>query len=126
MNTTKYTINCTGDVVAGDTILFTEAVFGGSHRKPKYLGERTIAAMVLRESYGAVFQQHTFTIEVIGSTGVEPLREGLRTTRKGRNIYRNGTRRLPWADENARAAAAAEKHERGDEARAARQERKGF
>lgn len=121
----EFTINCTGDVVAGDTIRFTEAVFGGSHRKPRYLGEREITAEVVRDSYGADKQQHTFTISVLACTGYDPLEAGTETTRKGRNVYRNGTVRCAWTDEAARVAAAHEKHARGDEARADRAMRKG-
>ena len=45
-------IDCTGDICLGDTIQFTEAVFGGSYRKPRYLGDRTITAKVVNDSYG--------------------------------------------------------------------------
>lgn len=120
INQTDYPVNCTGDVVTGDTILFSEAVFGGSFRKPKFLGQRRVVALVLRDSYGAGRQQHTFTIEVLASDGVDALAAGGRTTRKGRNVYRSGTWRQPWADEAARRQTAAEKHARGDAARAAR------
>ena len=120
MSDTDFPINCTGDVVAGDTIRFTEAVFGGSHRRPVKVGERVIVARVLRDSYGADKQQHTFTLKVIASEGYQPLQAGTQTTRKGRNIYRNGTQRAAWDDEGARATAADEKHTRGAAARAER------
>lgn len=113
-------IDCTGDVVAGDVIRFTEGVYGGSYRKPRFLGERSVVARVLKESYGRDKQQHTFTIEVLESGGIEPLTAGTQTTRKGRNIYRNGTERRRWADETARGRAAEEKHSRGDAARTER------
>jgi hypothetical protein len=119
-------INCTGDVVTGDIVTFAEGVFGGSFKRPKYLGERAITARVVKDSYGAAKQQHTFTIEVIESTGYDPLKPGTVTTRKGRNIYRNGVTRLAWADEAARKSAVDEKHMRGDQARAARDVRKEF
>ncbi len=119
-----FTIDCTGDVVAGDTILFAEAVFAGSYRRPRFVGERRVAARVLRDGYGGAKQQHSFTLEILWSDGVEPLAAGARTVRKGRNLYRRGTRRLPWPDESARRAAADEKHVRGDAARAARELRR--
>lgn len=129
INDAEFSVACTGDVVTGDVILFTEAVFSGGsfgrfRRAPKFLGERRIAARVVRDSYGAAKQQHTFTIEIIASDGEQPLKGGEVTTRKGRNVYRNGTRRLPWADEKHRSAAADEKHERGDAARAEREARR--
>lgn len=123
IDTISFSINCTGDVCAGDTILFTEAVFGGSYQKPKFLGQRRIAARVLKDSYGAATQQHTFSLSVIASEGYDPLPAAATITRKGRNIYRNGTVRLPWPDEIARRAALDEKHNRGDAARARRAER---
>ncbi|MDE1904998.1 MAG: hypothetical protein KGH75_00925 [Rhodospirillales bacterium] len=117
-------LDCTGDVVTGDTILFTEATFGGSFRNPKYLGDRRLIAEVVRDSYGDAKQQHTFTLFVLASDGVEPVATGTKITRKGRNVYRNGTRRLRWPDESARRHAAEEKHTRGAEARARRAARR--
>ena len=125
INTTTFTINCTGDACTGDVILFTEAVFGGSLRKPKYLGDRRVAAHITNDSYGSGKQQHTFTIEVIESDGYDALTAGTKARRKGRNIYRNGTMRQPWSDEGERVAALDDKHRRGKYARVARDERKG-
>jgi len=117
-------IDTTGDVVAGDTIRFSEGVFGGSFRNPKYQGDRVIIAKVVKDSYGKDKQQHTFTLEVVECEGVEPLQAGSRTARKGRNVYRNGTKRLLWNDESKRRLVADEKHTRGDKARAEREVRK--
>ena len=124
METNTYEISCTGDVVVGDIIQFKEGVFGGSYRKPTYLGERVIEARVINDSYGECKQQHTFTIEVVASSGYLPLKAGLKTTRKGRNIYRNGTFRQEWADESVREIACDEKHVRGGIARRERAERR--
>ena len=123
MKPDDFSIDCTGDVVAGDTILFQESVFGGSYRKPKHLGSRQIIARIVRDSYGAAKQQHTFTLDVLWSDGVQPLSAGTRTTRKGRNVYGEFTLRMPWTDESQRHAAAEEKHARGDRARQQRRER---
>ena len=119
-----YSVDCTGDVVRGDRIRFSEAVFGGSHRRPKFLGLRTIEAEVLTESYGADRQQHTFSLLVHASDGIDAPAPGKRIRRKGRNIYRRRCFRAPWEDETARRAAAAEKHRRGDAARAVRKQRR--
>lgn len=121
---TRNWIDCTGDAAAGDTVRFTESVFGGPCRKPKFLGEREVVALVLRDSYGADKQQHTFSLRIISSSGYDPLAPGRETRRKGRNLYRNGTQRLAWDNEAARRAALDDKHERGDSARAARRGRK--
>jgi hypothetical protein len=120
----EFTIDCTGDVVVGDTILFTEAVFGGSWKRPSFLGERTITARVLKDSYGVAKQQHTFTLEVISCEGYDALSEDQVIRRKGRNVYRNGTSRMAWADEALRNEARQEKHSRGDIAREIRRIRK--
>lgn len=124
IDTSTFTIDCRGDACTGDVILFIEGVFGGSFRKPKFLGERRVVARIVKDSYGSAKQQHTFTLEVIDSDGVDALIAGAKTTRKGRNIYRNGTTRQPWTDEAEREAALDDKHQRGDNARAARDERK--
>ena len=123
LSTLDYPLDCTGNVVAGDTILFTEFVFGGSYRKPELLGERTIAAEVLQESYGEAKQQHTFTLKVLASDGIDPLAPGSKIFRKGRNVYRYGTCRMAWADEAERKTAQEDKYVRGDAARAQRARR---
>lgn len=112
----------TQSVVAGDVIRFTEAVFSGSFRSPKCIGEHEVTAMVASESYGEKRQQHTFTLTVLGSTGVNPLATGATVLRKGRNIYRNGVERQLWVDEAVRDRIEAEKHARGDAAREVRNE----
>ena len=117
-------VDCTGDVVVGDTIQWIEKVFGGSYKNPKPLGIRTNIARVLRDSYGTNKQQHTFTVEIIDSKGDEPLTSGLTTTRKGRNLYRFMTKRQLWLDESKRGDALLEKHTRGDVAREQRAKRR--
>ena len=120
MDQSGFTVNCTGDVCRGDTILFEENVFGFAGGKPKPMGRRTIAARVIRDSYGFVKQQHTFSLEIIACEGAHPIAPGTRTTRKGRNVYRCGTLRQPWPNENDRRAVLDEKHARGDAARRVR------
>jgi hypothetical protein len=121
-------IDATGDVVVGDTIAFTEAVwpaYSPSRRSGRHpLGERTIVARVLKDSYGDFKQQHTFTLEEVAASGFAAPAPGTRLLRKGRNIYRRGVTREPWADESQRELVRAEKHARGDAARRARAERR--
>ncbi len=109
-----HSINCTGDCVVGDHVAFERATFTGSLRRPKFAGLERVTGTIVADSYGATKQQHTFTIA---------LEAGGRTLIKGRNLYANGVWRQPWADEGARHAAAAEKHRRGDAARARRAQR---
>tara|TARA_R100000808_G_scaffold468_2_gene2405 strand:+ start:1351 stop:2841 length:1491 start_codon:yes stop_codon:yes gene_type:complete len=114
------------DVVVGDVVTFRQDVFGGSFKNPKKIGERIIKGEVVKESYGADKQQHTFTIrpiEVSGDNASEIMNK--KTFRiKGRNLYRYGVDREKWADENARKIVADEKHQRGDKARLERNIRK--
>jgi len=120
-------INATGDVVVGDVVTFKQDVFGGSFKNPKKIGERVITGEVVKDSYGAAKQQHTFTIKPIDVTGDDAAEIMNKETFliKGRNLYRNGTMRQRRADESTRKAALDEKHKRGDAARAARDIRKG-
>ena len=74
-----------------------------THRKT--LAVLCMAAFAL--AGGAQAQQHTFTIALVG---------GGETRIKGRNLYKHGIFRKPWADESARTTAANEKHARGDRA----------
>lgn len=125
----NYSINCTGDVVVGDEIEFSESVFGKGYfgkfsKSPKFLGKRIIRAKVVKDSYGKSKQQHTFTLVVLESKGYSPLLAGSKILRKGRNVYRDGTKRKPWDCEEERKKVADEKHSRGDIARAKRSERR--
>ena len=110
-----YKINCTGDCVVGDEVRFERATFSGSHRRPKFAGFERMTGKITRESYGSQKQQHTFTIV---------LKDGSVTRIKGRNLYREGTWRKPWADESARRIEANKKHQRGAAARKRRKIRR--
>lgn len=109
-----YCIYATGDCCMGDEVRFEQAKFSGSYRKPKFAGFEMITAKIIRDNYGEEKQQHTFTLE---------LEDGSTKLIKGRNLYRNGVWRKRWQDEKQRLAVLEEKHERGGEARAKRQQR---
>ena len=113
----------TNDIISGDTIRWAEGVFSGSYRKPKFQGNRTNVGLVVADSYGSKKQQHTFTVKVTESSGHCPITVGQTICRKGRNVYRHGADRKPWASETARDEVAREKHVRGDAARASRADR---
>jgi hypothetical protein len=117
MNTipSEYSINATGDACVGDEVAFERSVFTGSFRRPKFAGTQLVLGKIVADSYGYQKQQHTFTLLL-------PNGEKLRI--KGRNLYRNGLYRKPWADEKARYAALEEKHARGAAARETREWRK--
>lgn len=81
-----FVVDCTGDVVVGDTILFTEKIFveqnqkrgprpsretkrsGGNATTRQFAGSRTVAAMVLAEDW--VLQRHSEASDGEGSTKV--------------------------------------------------------
>lgn len=115
-------IDCTGDVCRSDVILFTEAIWSGSRKKPQKIGEREIRGVVVNDSYGADKNQHTFTI-VVSCCSDNSILPNSKILRKGRNVYRNGTKRLLWEDEAARDSVLQEKHERGYENSLRREER---
>jgi len=100
------------DATAGDIILFTEAVFEGYYPKSTYEGDRRILAKVLKESYGKLKGQHTFSLEVLDSDGYDPLPKGTKIRRLGRNVYRKDFYMLPLATQEQRE----EKHQRKEKA----------
>ena len=110
-----HTIDCTGDAVTGDEVAFERATFSGSFRNAKFAGFERVSGRIIKDSYGADKQQHTFTLA---------LADGSTMRIKGRNLYANGVWRKAWSDEAARKPALDEKHARGDAARRARDERK--
>ncbi|KAL9229757.1 hypothetical protein vseg_005191 [Gypsophila vaccaria] len=123
----SFNINCKGDVCRGDVVLFTQKVYGSFDkvtRNGKLLGKRTIAGRVVKESYGAAKQQHTFTVEVLWSKGVKKLPPLFPLLVKGRNLYRLNTCRQPWKSEGERRKILDEKHTRGTAARLKREKRK--
>lgn len=107
----EYTVDVTGDACVGDEVAFARATFTGSYRKPKFAGYEVVRGTIVRDSYGAKKQQHTFTIET----------DDGQLLIKGRNLYSVLTLAKP-RDERERRAALAEKHERGEAARSAREQ----
>lgn len=112
----EHSIECTGDAVVGDEVCFERAMFSGSYHRPQFAGFERVTGTIEADSYGEAKQQHTFTIETAAG----------RIRIKGRNLYRNRVWRRPWTDETERTEAATEKHERGDAARAERDERRAI
>ncbi|XP_062156792.1 zinc finger CCCH domain-containing protein 62 isoform X2 [Alnus glutinosa] len=118
-----FVINCTGDVCKGDVVLFTQKVYERfnkvtRHGRPQ--GKRTVAGRVVKESYGAAKQQHTFTVEVLWSKGSNRLPPLFPLLVKGRNLYKLRTFRQRWSNESERMKVLAEKHKRGTAARLVR------
>ncbi|KAL6996223.1 hypothetical protein U1Q18_006358 [Sarracenia purpurea var. burkii] len=86
-------------------------------------GKRIVAGRIVKESYGAAKQQHTFTVEVLWSKGEKPLPPLHPLLIKGRNLYRLKTMRQRWEDEGERHRVLSEKHARGSFARSNREAR---
>ncbi|GAB2222202.1 hypothetical protein Droror1_Dr00013407 [Drosera rotundifolia] len=118
-----FVINCKGDACTGDVVMFEQTVYEGSRRFGPPCGKRTVAGRIVKESYGAAKQQHTFTIEVLWSKGDKPLPPLQPLLIKGRNLYRLKTMRMKWDDGAARQKILQEKHNRGQVARSDREAR---
>jgi hypothetical protein len=100
---TEGRIKTTGDVAAGDKILFYEAVGPSALKRgrptiPVPPGYRVVAAEVVRESRGPDKDLRTLTLRVLESSGRDPIKPGTVIWRKGQSIYCNGCWRLPRQD----------------------------
>ncbi|KAJ9179436.1 hypothetical protein P3X46_011224 [Hevea brasiliensis] len=124
----SFVLDCKGDACTGDVVMFEQNVYelydiaSRSARGPP-CGTRIVAGRIVKESYGAVKQQHTFTIEVLWSKGEKPLCPLHPLLIKGRNLYRLKTLRQRWENEEERRKILIEKHSRGSLARCARETR---
>ncbi|KAF8023713.1 hypothetical protein BT93_F1027 [Corymbia citriodora subsp. variegata] len=124
----SFVLRCKGDACTGDVVMFTQNVYeqfniaSRSANGPP-CGKRIVAGRIVKESYGAAKQQHTFTLEVLWSKGEKPLPPLHPLLIKGRNLYRYNTMRQRWEDEGERAKALMEKHARGSLARSDREAR---
>jgi hypothetical protein len=98
-----YPVDITGDACVGDEVVFLRNVFGGSLRNPKFLRHEIVEGKIVNDSYGSQRGQHTFTLLTVN---------GEKTLIKGRNLYRNGLFAKPRNEEE-RSEALSEKHERG-------------
>ncbi|XP_021720422.1 zinc finger CCCH domain-containing protein 62-like [Chenopodium quinoa] len=124
----SFVLNCKGDACMGDIVMFEQTVYEGysivsrSATGPP-CGKRIVAGRIVKESYGAAKQQHTFTVEVLWSKGHKPLPPLHPLLIKGRNLYRLNTLRQRWEDESERQQILSEKHCRGSLARSNREAR---
>lgn len=124
----SFVLNCKGDACTGDVVLFEQNIYemfniASRSASGPSCGKRIVAGRIVKESYGAAKQQHTFTIEVLWSKGEKPLPPLYPLLIKGRNLYRLKTVRQKWEDEAKRQKILMEKHSRGSLARADREAR---
>ncbi|KAB1218325.1 Zinc finger CCCH domain-containing protein 62 [Morella rubra] len=117
-----------GDACTGDVVMFEQNVYEMFNIASRSAGgppsgTRTVVGRIVKESYGAAKQQHTFTIEVLWSKGDKPLPPLHPLLIKGRNLYRLKTLRQTWEDERERQKVMMEKHLRGSTARCDREAR---
>lgn len=108
----------THDLVVGCIFDLEDPVFGGSFRNPKHLYDRRLRVRIIRDSYGDVKGQHTFTLEVLEAD--RDLQPGDTIRRKGRNVYGRIVGDVEYPPDYAEKAA--DKHARGAEAAARRLE----
>ncbi|KAL7604355.1 hypothetical protein Lser_V15G20216 [Lactuca serriola] len=121
----SFSINCTGDACKGDVVLFKQKIkYDKGANRGNIVGKRTVAGRIVKESYGASKQQHTFTVEVLWNKGWKKLPVLSTLLVKGRNLYRYGTFRQPWKSEAERSKVLEEKHKRGEAARHIRKSNK--
>ncbi len=109
-----YTENITGDAAICDEVVYVRESWGGSYKRPSFEGYIIEKGTIVKESYGAAKQQHTFTIQ---------LDSGKKTMIKGRNLYKVITL-AKKRDVAERESVLEEKHARGDVARVKREYRK--
>ncbi|PON43571.1 Zinc finger CCCH-type domain containing protein [Parasponia andersonii] len=124
----SFSLNCKGDACTGDVVLFEQKVYdmfniASRSASGPPCGTRIVAGRIVKESYGAAKQQHTFTIEVLWSKGEKPLPLLHPLLIKGRNLYRLKTLRQKWENEEERQKILSEKHSRGCLARSDREAR---
>ncbi|KAB1218326.1 Peroxisomal (S)-2-hydroxy-acid oxidase GLO4 [Morella rubra] len=113
---------CTGDVVMFEQNVYEMFNIASRSAGGPPSGTRTVVGRIVKESYGAAKQQHTFTIEVLWSKGNKPLPPLHPLLIKGRNLYGFKTLRQTWEDERERQKVMMEKHSRGSTARISRKE----
>lgn len=124
----SFVLNCKGDACTGDVVMFEQNVYemfniASRSASGPPCGKRIVAGRIVKESYGAAKQQHTFTIEVLWSKGEKPLPPLHPLLIKGRNLYRLKTLRQRWEDEGKRQKVLMDKHSRGSLARSDREAR---
>ncbi|KAJ3673655.1 hypothetical protein LUZ60_005647 [Juncus effusus] len=120
----SFIFNCKGDACTGDVVMFTQfcnKLDKKESEKAKVPQTRLVVGRIIRESYGAEKQQHTFTIEVLWSRGKKPLPPLYPLRIKGRNLYKLKTLRQKWENEDERDKVLKEKHDRGHVARVSRE-----
>jgi hypothetical protein len=81
------------NIVTGDKVAWTEAVFhGGSfsrwgNRPGTYYGDRRVEGVVVSSAYGRRTTAHWLTVLVTASSGVEPIPPGAKVRRKAATVY---------------------------------------
>ena len=104
----EYNINCKGNCVTGDEIVFEKDIWRGNYPNVKWDGTESFAGIIRKDSYGKDKAQHTFTIELLS---------GEKMLIKGRNLYKHSVYRKPWNDENERNKALSDKYNRAKNAK---------
>lgn len=101
-------IECTGPLVVGDVVRFSESVW----RNKKRIGSRVVTAQILDPAVDDVGEQWPKAAAGDGwvycltlcAEGDHVGDFGHQFRRQERNVFRNGLVRRPWSDESARMA----------------------
>jgi hypothetical protein len=81
------------NIVTGDLVAWTEAVFHGEsfsrwgNRPGTYHGDRRVEGVVVSSRYGERTTAHWLTVLVTASSGVEPIAPGTKVRRKASTVY---------------------------------------
>lgn len=102
MNLDDFSIPCVGNITTGDMIVFEEVVFKGKPMVTKMIGERLVVAEIIEDHYEDNY--HVVELRVLHSEKTQPLSKDSIVTRKAGTIYRRGTMRRPWENEDERNA----------------------
>ncbi len=104
----EFPIDCSGEAVAGDQILWVEVVMGRVRRKRhmQYIGMRWVRGRIKEERVSQTTRRRLFLIEVDEVGGVRPEEvcavssdRGRPLLRTAKRIYRYGCHRKEWANE---------------------------
>ncbi|KAA8541608.1 hypothetical protein F0562_022760 [Nyssa sinensis] len=84
----SFVLNCKGDSCMGDVVMFEQNVYemfniASRSASGPPCGTRIVAGRIVKESYGAAKQQHTFTVEVLWSKGRETFPSSSSTPNQG-------------------------------------------
>jgi hypothetical protein len=107
-----YSIKANYDIVRGDKLRFSEAVFDGEGSRARLLGMRTVEARVVADSSRAGRRPGMVALLVIASDGLAALPAGAAISREAGVLFRHDAYRSSWRKEHDRRASAGKSAQR--------------